>query len=213
MHDPYAALKNLNWRYATKRFDPEKKLSEDQLSFLKEVLRLSPSSYGFQPWKFLFVTDPEIRKRLREKSFDQPQVTDAAALVVLCRRDVLDESSVDRLVAATAEASGKDAGELEGFKKMLMGFVKRMPDDRAGDYMANQVHIALGNLLHAAASAQIDACPMGGFIPSAYDEILGLAEKGLRSVVICPVGFRADSDKYATRPKVRFPIEEVVEEL
>lgn len=213
MTDTKNILDNLNWRYATKQFVPGKKLSADQVSFLKQTLRLSPSSFGMQPWKFLFIEDPELRKKLRPKAWNQPQVEEASHLIVLCRKASIGQEDVDRLVEATAAATKTPPEALSGFKDMLSGFVGQLTREKADVWTEKQVYIALGNLLNACAQAGIDACPMEGFERDAFDEILGLKERGLRSAVLCTVGTRSPEDKYATRGKVRFPLKEVVETL
>jgi len=206
-------LEALNWRRAIKKFKPDAKLDAQELDYLKEALRLAPSSFGFQAWRFLFVEDPALRKALREKAWGQAQVEDASALVVLCREDELGAESVTRLVRATAERTNAPLKSLEGFESMLSGFVAKLSKEDAAAYMNEQVHIALGFLLFAAAQAGIDACPMGGFEKEGFDEILGLKEKGLRSAVLCALGRRAEDDAYAARPKVRFALDEVVETI
>ncbi len=213
MADTQEILKNLNWRYATKEFDANKKLSDDQVSFLKEVLRLSASSFGMQPWKFLFIRDAELRQKLRPKAWNQAQITDASDLIVLCRQESVTPADVDKLIDATASATGAPAEALSGFKDMLGGFISGLSKEKAETWSEKQVYIALGTLLTAAAEAGIDACPMEGFERPAFDEILGLEAKGLRSVVLCAVGHRAESDKYATRGKVRYPLADVVESI
>lgn len=213
MADTKEILKGLNWRYATKEFDTSKKLSDDQISFLKEVLRLSPSSFGMQPWKFLFIRDAELREKLHPKAWNQAQVKDASDLIVLCRKTNVGQEEVDKLVNATGEATGVAVEVLSGYKDMLSGFVSGLSDEARDVWTEKQIYIALGNLLSACAQVGIDACPMEGFEKAAFDEILGLEAKGLRSTVLVTVGTRLDTDKYATRGKVRFPLKDVVETL
>ncbi|PCI33010.1 MAG: NAD(P)H-dependent oxidoreductase [Elusimicrobia bacterium] len=213
MAETHEILKALNWRYATKQFDTSKKLSDGQVSFLKETLRLSASSFGFQPWKFLFITDSELRKRLRTKAFNQTQVEEASHLIVLCRQEKLTSADVDKLISATSSATGAPEDSLAGFKNVLSGFVSGLSQEKAEVWCEKQVYIALGSLLTAAARAGIDACPMEGFERPGFDEVLGLEKKGLRSVVLCTVGIRSEGDKYATRAKVRYPLADVVETI
>lgn len=200
----------LNWRYAVKRFDAAKSLSPEQVAFLKEALRLSPSSFGLQPWRFVFVAKGELRKKLRGKAWNQAQVEDCSQLIVLCRPEKIGQGDVDKFVATTADTIGVPRESLDGMKKMMSGFVLGLTAEQAAAWARDQVFIALGVLLAACAQAGIDACPMGGFESESFDELLGLKEQGLRSVVLCAVGTRAGSDKYAERAKVRYPAQDVV---
>ena len=199
----------LRWRYATKQFDPTRKVSEEDLNELLEAARLSASSMGLQPWKLLVITDPGLRARLREHAWGQPQVTDASHLIVLCARKSLDNTYIKRFVRETAKARDVTVGSLQKFEQMLIGFgEKRTPEDITA-WSQRQLYIVLGTLLLVAAEKRIDACPMEGFDPQKFDETLGLDE--YTATALCPIGYRAAGDKYATLAKVRFPIEEVVE--
>lgn len=207
-------LSALKWRYAVKKFDPAKKIPQKDLDTLLEALRLSPSSYGLQPWKFLVIANPELKEKLRPHSYNQPQITDCSHLIVLCRTSAVDEASVDKLINVTAEVRNQPVSDLEGYKKMMVGDLVEGPRAKITDHWsAHQVHIALGVLLASAASMQIDACPMEGFSPSEYDEVLGLKEKGLSSVVLCALGYRSGGDVYAKAKKVRFEPKDVIEKI
>jgi nitroreductase len=201
-------LQALNWRYATKQYDTGKKLSPEQWDTLQEATRLSASSFGLQPYKFVVVENPELRAKLREASFGQSQVTDASHLVVLCRIDKMDEAYIDKFVALNAQVRGQDVASMGDFKNMLMGPTKRDPES-FGHWADKQIYLALGTLLAAAASIQVDASPMEGFDAAKYDEILGLPAKGLHASVICALGFRSPEDKYALAKKVRFAREDL----
>ncbi len=203
----------LSWRYAVKEFDPNKKLSKEQLGVLLEALRLSPSSIGLQPWKFILVENPDLRAKLREASYGQSKVTDASHFIVFAARKDLDEAYVDRFVALTAKTQGVDAASLSGLKDMAMGALRSRTPEALVEWSARQAYIALGVLLAAAAAEGIDACPMEGFDPKKYDEILGLEAQGLAAQVAVAVGFRSEGDAYARLPKTRFPKEEVVVEM
>lgn len=209
-------LDALKWRYAVKKFDPTKKIPEKILQEIKDALVLSPSSFGLQPWKFLFITNPEIRAELRKYSWDQSQITDASHLVVLCRQEKIDESFVNKWVDRMKEKNNRPPEKLEMYRNMVLNNVVKGDSYRAknqGGYMQNQVFIALGNLMTAAAMLEIDTCPIGGFDSEKYDEILGLKEKGLRSCVVCPIGYRSEEDWHKDDPKVRFPEAEVIEDI
>lgn len=201
-------IQQLNWRYATKTFDPTKKLTDEQVATLKEVLQLSPSSFGLQPYKFVQVKNPELRAKLREVSWGQPQVTDASELFVLCRIDKIDAAYVEKFIQLTASTQGNDVANYDGLKGMIMGFVEGQTLESFTQWADKQIYLALGNFLTSCAVLGVDATPMEGFDASKYDEMLDLPAKGLHAVVICAVGMRGD-DKYASAKKVRYPQEEL----
>jgi nitroreductase len=163
-----------------------------------------------QPWKFVVVEDAAVRQELLAHSWNQSQVVDASHLIVLCRLAAVDTAYVDRFLQDTAERRGVPLESLQGYRKIMVGFMKRMDAAARTVWMNNQIYLALGNLLTVCAFEQIDACPMEGFSAPDYDRILGLENRNLRSVVLCPVGFRANDDKYAVAPKIRHPFEDVV---
>lgn len=201
----------LNWRYAVKKFDPSRRIPADVWSALEATLHLSASSFGLQPWKFLVVSNPELRAKLTPLSWGQTQTVEASHFVVLAVRDAMTTADIDRLLNATAAARGVTTDSLAGFRKMLQGFVDGAnAAGRTGAWNTNQVYIALGALLTAAATLGVDACPMEGIDPAGYDAALGLTGSGYHTVVACALGYRADDDKYAVAPKVRFPKSEVV---
>lgn len=202
-------LQQLQWRYATKEFDLSQKLSPEQWDMLQEVLRLSPSSYGLQPYKFVVVENPDLRSRLVEHSYGQKKVAESSHLIVLCRLEKMDAAHVERFVQLNASTRGVEVDSLEGFKQMLLGFSSGLSPETYAHWADKQVYLALGNLITACAVLGIDASPMEGFVPEKYDEILGLPAKGLRSVVICALGTRSPQDKYAQMKKVRFPREDL----
>lgn len=203
-------LERLNWRYATKQFDPNRKINAQDWATLEDVLQLSPSSGGLQPWKFIVVTDPAVRERLRPASYGQPQITDASHLVVFASKNNFSEADVDAHIQNVAKLQGVPVESLAQFRGMLVGGIVTSRDEAARDAWArNQTYIALGNLLAGAALLGVDACPMEGFDRVQYDEILGLKAKGYSSAVIATLGYRLPTDRLATAPKVRFPKERV----
>ncbi|MBC75483.1 MAG: NAD(P)H-dependent oxidoreductase [Halobacteriovoraceae bacterium] len=206
-------IEDLKWRYACKKFDPEKKLSEEQVDALLESLRLTASSYGLQPWKFILVKNEKLREELVAASYGQQQVKDASHLIVMCEKEEIDEAHVDAYMKDICETRGVEADSLAGFKKMLIKMIVQQPAEKRLVWAKNQIYIALGTLLTVCANLKIDSCPMEGFKPNEVDKILGLHEKDLRSVLLCPVGFRADDDVYTEKLKVRFKKDEVVEIL
>lgn len=204
-------LGQLNWRYATKQFDSQRKISPETWSALEDALVLSPSSGGLQPWAFFVVNDPAVREKLLPASYGQTQVTQASHLVVFAAKTNFDEADVDAHLERTAQLRGIPLESLAPFRAMLVGgIVNAMDQTTRQGWAARQAYIALGNLLTSAALLGIDACPMEGFVPAQYDEILGLTEKELSTAVICTLGYRAEADAYASLPKVRFPEEKVL---
>ncbi len=202
-------IENLNWRYACKKFDPTKKISDELFDVILEALRLTPSSFGLQPWKFVVVKDEQKREELVSASWNQQQVKDASHLIVLCAPKSIDVNFIEDFIADTARTRGVDVSELEGFKKMLMMIPNKSPEDQM-IWAKNQIYIALGNLMTTCAELKIDSCPMEGFKPAKYDEILGLDKYNLKSVLVCPVGYRHPDDKYQGLKKVRFAKKDLV---
>lgn len=198
-------LERLEWRYATKQFDPDRKIDDATWNAVEEALRLSPSSGGLQPWKFIIVTDAKIRETLVPASFGQTQVRDASHLVVFTVKKNFGEAEVDAHLRQTAERRHIPVESFAGFRAMLLGGIVNGMDPAARQaWAARQTYLALGTLLTSAALLGIDAAPMEGFSPAQYDEILGLSKLGLASTVICALGYRSDTDPYAHAPKVRF---------
>lgn len=207
-----ALLAQLNWRYATKAFDPSKKIGDAEWATLEQALVLTPSSFGTQPYKFIVITDAATKHALKPLSWNQDQPTGCSHYVVFAAREKNTEADVDRYIARIAEVRGVAAESLAGFKKMLMGDIVNGPrgGEESFEWATRQAYIALGNFMTAAALLGIDTCPMEGIEPTKYDEALGLVGSGFRTVVACAAGYRADSDKYASMPKVRFPASELI---
>ena len=202
-------IENLNWRYACKKFDTSKKLTEDQLNDLLEALRLTASSYGIQPWKFVVVKNAQMREALVSAAFKQRQVADASDLIVLCRPADIDASIIDSYIDDICKTRDQKREDLDGFRNMMLRVVEKDEEVKIS-WAKNQIYIALGTLMTACAAMKIDSCPMEGFSPKQFDDILGLEALGLKSVLVCPVGFRAEDDKYIDVKKVRFSKDEVV---
>ncbi len=205
-------LDALRWRYATKQFDPGRTIPADTWAALEEALVLTPSSYGLQPWKFLVIDDPALRAELRPHSWNQLQITDASHLVVFLARRTIELCDLERLIAATSEARGVPAEQLESYRQMMQKDVVDGPRSATiGSWASDQVYIALGNFMTAAALLQVDTCPIEGFSPPDYDRLLGLEDSPYRSAVVCAAGYRDPADKYAALAKVRYPLAEVIE--
>lgn len=188
-------------RFATKKFDPTKKVSDDDVAYILEAARLSCSSGNVQPWHITVITNPELRTQLRAVSYGQPQVTEASHLLVLsCLRD--STSRVEKTAALIATASG--AASAEGYSKMALGLLAKEPTALL-NWLMPQSYLALQAMILAAIDRGIDSCPMGGFDAGKYAEILGFTDKV--PCALLPIGYAAEPG----HPKVRVPLEDIVE--
>lgn len=206
-------IKQLEWRYATKKFDKTKKLSASKLNILKQAFNLTATSFGLQTISLVVVTDADIRKLLLEHAFKQSQVLDASHLLVICIKETIDDRDVNdyfdniRTIRDTSETI------LSPYRKNLIETMQRMTQKEQQEWSIKQAYIALGNLMTVCAIEGIDSCPMEGFVPSKYDEILNLKDLGLKSALLLPVGYRAEDDMFSGFLKVRKNIEDTVIEL
>lgn len=199
------------WRYATKLFDPQMKLTAEQWSTLEQSLVLTPSAYGLQPWRFLVATNEQLKQELRPVSWDQPQVADCSHLVVFAARQKIEESDVQHYLETIAKVRKMPISALENYKKIIVSdIMESQKAGRAFEWAARQCYIALGNLMTTAAIIGIDTCPMEGIDTEAYDRILNMPAIGYHTVVACAVGFRSTEDKYVHLKKVRYSADEVV---
>ena len=195
----------LKWRYATKQFDPTRRISPQDWEALSDAIVLTASSCGLQPWKFVVVTDNAMREKLLPATWGQRQVMDCSHFVIFASKANVAMKDLDELVDCIMEVRGVTRESLTGYRDMMIGaLIKGLDDAGRKNWAAHQAYIALGNLLTSAALMGIDACPMEGFEPPKYDEILGLTKLGLTATVCCALGYRAASDKYASIKKVRF---------
>lgn len=196
-------LNSLNWRYATKKFDVEKKLSPDHITLLTESARLAPSSFGLQPYKLVDVVNPETRLQLQQKAYGQTQVTEASHFFVIAARTDLDENYINEYIQNIATTRQVSLESLEAFKQTMTGFLMRMTQEQRLIWAHRQAYIVLGYLLSVAAQNQIDSCPMEGFEVQAFDQILDLKIKNLTTSVCIALGYRDLNDSYASLKKVR----------
>ena len=211
---PASLQQALQWRYATKAFDPSRSIAPETWQALEQSLVLSPSSYGLQPWKFLVIRDPELRQQLRPHSWNQSQITDCAELVVFVGRRTIEQADVDKLINTTVSTRGLEAEQLGFYADLLRRNVvdhEQVPASEVEGWNGRQVYIALGTFMAAAALLGVDTCPIEGFDPAAYDRLLGLDDSPWRSWVVCAAGYRAADDKYAQLAKVRYPASELIE--
>jgi nitroreductase len=207
-------LEALNWRYATKRFDASKKIPADTWQTLERALILTPTSYGLQPYKFIVMTDAEKRAELLAHSWNQRQVVDCSHYVVFTAKTKMTEMDIDRLIQRTAEMRKISVESLTAYRGMMLGDVVHGSRGKIShEWATRQTYIALGNLMTSAAVLGIDACPMEGIVPSEYDRVLNLHNTGYATVVACALGYRAESDKYAALPKVRFEASDLIRRI
>ncbi len=206
-------LEALRWRYATKAFDAGRSIPDDLWQTLEDTLVLTPSSYGLQPWRFLVIRDAALKAELRPHSWNQSQITDASHLVVLLSRRHIEGRDLDRLIEATASSRGLDPTTLAGYRQMMAKDLVDGPRSATIErWASNQVYIALGNLMTAAALLGIDTCPIEGFSPPDYDRLLGLDDSDYRSCVVCACGYRSSEDRYSGLAKVRYDRSELIEQ-
>jgi nitroreductase len=207
-------LEQLNWRYATKKFDPAKKIPADLWAALEKVLVLSPSSFGLQPYRFLLIETPSLRAALKPHSWGQSQITNASHLVVFARKLKITEQDIAVFLELAARIRGVDVSTLNDYRDLMVGDLVNGPRRLwVAEWAARQTYIALGNLMTSAALLGVDACPLEGLDPVKYDEVLGLQAQGFSTVCACALGYRAVDDKYASLRKVRFPASELIKRL
>lgn len=207
-------LQNLQWRYATKKFDPKRRISSSDWSTLEDALVLTPSSFGLQPWKFIVITDPKVKSELKPVSWNQQQFIDCSHVVVFAIRKNMGKPEIEAHLRHVAEVRALSLESLDAYRQMMVSNLVEGPISlNINFWAARQAYIALGNFLTCAAMLHIDACPIEGFEPAKYDQILGLSKQNLASVVVAVAGYRAKDDKYAELPKVRFDRENLIERI
>lgn len=207
-------IKQLNWRYATKAFDPNKKIPEKEFNILLEALRLSPSSIGLQLWRFVVVRTPELREQLKPYINNQNHAVDSSHLIALCSVKHFDREYLNNYVNYAAAERGQNPKDMEAAKERYWNMISSRSEAETEAWIAKQVYIALGVLLTTCAVMEIDACPVEGFDSKGFDKVLGLDKYGIESKVLCPVGYRlAEKDFLVGLKKVRYPKEQVIIEL
>lgn len=202
-------IQNQNWRYATKKFDPTKKISSADLALLKEAIRLSSSSYGLQPYKVLIIENPELLEQLKPAAWNQSQITDASQLIVFANVINIGDAEIDAYVRNISQTRGVPCENLEGYGNFMKSKISTLAQDLKNNWTSKQTYLALGNLLNAAAELKIDVTPMEGFDAQVFNEILGLNEKGLNASVIATIGYRHEADATQHLKKVRKSNEEL----
>jgi len=206
-------IESLQWRYAVKKFDSHKTLSTSQIKTLKEAFNLTATSYGLQPLKLVVINNKDIQKKLVPASFNQPQVLEASHLLVICIPKEYAITEVKKYFDLVKKIRATPDSVMDPFKTFLTADISKKTQEELLVWNRNQAYIALGNLLTVCAVEQIDACPMEGFVPAKYDEILGLEEHNLTATLVLPVGFRAEDDYMKDLKKVRKNLEDVIIEF
>ncbi len=206
-------IDSLKWRYAVKKFDTNKDLSEIQIETLKEAFNLTATSYGLQPLKLVIIKNKKIQEKLVPFSWNQQQILQASHLLVICIKDNYTTKEVENYFNLVQKIRNTPDEVINPFKKFLTAEIAKKTQEELYVSNKNQAYIALGNLLTVCALQEIDSCPMEGFTPDKYDEILDLTKDNLKSVLVLPVGFRASDDYMKDLTKVRKNISDSIIEI
>jgi nitroreductase len=206
-------IDNLKWRYAVKKFDTDKELSETQIQLLKEAFNLTATSYGLQPLKLVVIKNKTVQEKLVPFSWNQPQILQASHLLVICVKDKYTTKEVENYFNLVQKIRNTPDAVINPFKKFLTAEIAKKTQEELYISNKNQAYIALGNLLTVCATQEIDSCPMEGFTPDKYDEILDLKKDNLKSVLVLPVGFRSADDYMKDLTKVRKELSECIIEI
>ena len=203
----------LQWRYATKRFDADKIIPQEKINTIKEAFNLTATSYGLQPIKLLIIKDKTIREQLLEHTYNQPQILQASHLLVFCVETSIDKDYIVAYFDRVKEIRKTDESILKPYRDFLVNDFESRSQEYIEAWATKQAYLAMGNLLTVCAMEGIDSLPMEGFKPNLYDEVLKLKEKGLKSVLIMPIGYRAEDDMFSEFKKVRKTVAESTLEL
>jgi nitroreductase len=206
-------IESLKWRYAVKKFDDNKSITEQQLNTLKESFNLTATSYGLQPLKLVVVQNKDIQKELVSHSWNQNQILEASHVLIICIQDNYTSEEVKNYFNLVQKIRNTPDTVINPFKEFLTAEIEKKTQKELLIWNKNQAYIALGNLLTVCALEKIDSCPMEGFIPEKYDETLKLKEHNLTSVLVLPIGIRADDCYMKDLKKVRKNIEDVILEI
>lgn len=207
------SIESLQWRYAVKKFDDKKLLSSAQINTLKEAFNLTATSYGLQPIKLAVIQNKDIQKTLVEHSWNQPQVEQASHVLVFCIPKKYSNTAINEYFDLVKKIRNTPDEIINPFKEYLMGDIDKKTQEELFLWNKNQAYLALGNLLTVCALEQIDSCPMEGFIAEKYDQVLGLDKQNLTSILVLPVGFRAEDCFMKDLKKVRKKTDDVIIEI
>ncbi len=206
-------IEKLKWRYATKKFDNNLYINKEKLNILKEAFNLTATSFGLQPIKLVIVRDKVLQASLVEHSMNQVQVEQASHVLVFCIETNINEDYIETYFKRVKSIRNTPDEILQPFKDYILDDFKDKPIKSIKDWAINQAYLAMGNLLTVCAIEDIDACPMEGFDPEKYNELLQLKKRRLHSVLVMPIGYRAKDDMFADFKKVRKNVSESVYEL
>jgi len=207
-------IDTLKWRYATKKMNPARAVPQDKVDRIIEAARLAPTSSGLQPFEIISVTSPEVRAKIREIAWNQAQVTDGSHLLVFAAWDNYTAERINHMFDLTNEVRGFKNEGWEAYRQSLLKSYPQRDAEVNFQHAARQAYIAFGIATVAAAEQEVDCTPMEGFDPAKLDAILGLRERGLRSVVILPLGYRQEEGDWLVKlQKVRRPLGEFLSEV
>lgn len=208
-----SVIDQLNWRYATKKFNDKIILEEDKLQIIKAAFNLTATSYGLQPVKLVVLKDKTLQAKLVPYSMNQEQVKQASHVLVFCIEQHIDKAYIGAYFKRVKGVRNTPDKLLEPFKNFLISDFKKLNQKEVEQWAINQAYLTMGNLLTVCAIERIDACPMEGFLPDQYDNLLNLNKQGLKSVLVMPIGQRARDDQFAALKKVRKELSNSVIEL
>lgn len=200
----------LRWRYATKKFDPDRVVPEPLIDALIESANLSATSYGLQPFQFIVIRNQELQDQLVASSYGQRQVADASHVIVIASRTDVDAAYIRAYIELRESELELPPGTLERYAEVMVGAIGTMSGERRLEWAARQVYIALGTMLATCATLELDSCPMEGFVPEEYNELLDLSSQNLHATVVLPVGYRSVADETQHQAKVRRPLEDMI---
>ena len=203
-------IERLQWRYATKKFDNSRILPQEKIDILTEAFNLTATSYGLQPLKLVVIHDKALQKQLTEHSWNQQQVADASHVLVFCIEKTIGKEYITTYFNNVKTIRNTPDEILKPFREQLIDSFQNKPDEEIAIWASKQAYLAMGNLLTVCAMEEIDACPMEGFIPEKYNELLKLDQLGLTSVLVLPVGYRAKDDMFSDLKKVRKSTSETI---
>lgn len=207
-------LDRMNWRYATKKMDAARAVPQEKVERILEAIRLTATSSGLQPYEVIVVTNPELREQIRPHAWNQAQITDCSHLLVFAAWDNYTPERINMMFDLVNAERGFTNEGWENYRKMLLSTYPQRDAETNYQHAARQAYIGLGSALIAAAFEEVDSTPMEGFDPARVDEILKLRERGLRSVIVLPLGYRAtEGDWLVNLKKVRRSRDNFVTEM
>jgi nitroreductase/dihydropteridine reductase len=206
-------IESLQWRYATKKFDRSKTLTDEKLHTLKQAFNLTATSFGLQTISLLIVENETLRAKLLPAAYNQKQIVEASHLMILCIKDHINTSDIDDMFDNVSDLRNTPETILEPYRNNLKSMMQKMTQEEQQEWSIKQAYIALGNLMTVCAVERIDSCPMEGFDRAKYDDILMLKDKELKSVLLLPVGYRAEDDVFSGFKKVRKKLNDAVLEM